>query len=181
MVPFERMIVNDVQDDFDPCRVQRFDHREKLGPLLTRMWVSRVCMMRREETQRHVAPVVILVRIKLKDGQQLDGSDTEIHEVRNLFNDTEKSASSRMNHARGGMLGESLDMHFIDDEVRVATRRFVNTPVKRAFFEGQIADRCLSSVRACLTGRLPTNRVRNKDSFRVMIKKEFFDIQITPV
>ena len=45
----------------------------------------RVLLVRREEVQRHVAPVIALLRIELLDGQQLDDRDAEILEVGNLF------------------------------------------------------------------------------------------------
>jgi hypothetical protein len=43
-----------------------------------------VLLMRREKVQRHVTPVIALLRIELLNGKQLDDGDTEIFEIGNF-------------------------------------------------------------------------------------------------
>ena len=57
-VAFASMIEHDVQNHFDPCFVQGFDHLLELTDLGTRCWVRRVATMRREEGHRIVTPIV---------------------------------------------------------------------------------------------------------------------------
>ena len=50
MVAFCRVVVDDVQDDFEPCGVERLDHRLELGDLATRGAGRAVITVRGEKT-----------------------------------------------------------------------------------------------------------------------------------
>ena len=51
------------------------------------MRISRVLLVRGEEIQGHVPPVVPLLRIELLHGEQLDHRDTQFLQVGDLIND----------------------------------------------------------------------------------------------
>ena len=58
MISFGSMIVNDIENHFDPCRVQVAHHRLELGDLCPRLSAAGVLRMRREKSDRVVAPVI---------------------------------------------------------------------------------------------------------------------------
>ena len=75
-----RVVVDDVEDHLEARRVQRLDHRLELGDLRARPRARRaVRPVRREEAERHVAPVVLQAHVEqallgeeLVHRQQLD-------------------------------------------------------------------------------------------------------------
>ncbi len=86
VVTFRRVIENDVQNHFDARIVQRSNH---LAEFIVRLVMRRsIGMMRSEEIQRHVAPVVSFLRVILVHRHQLDGSDPQFLEVGNLLDYT---------------------------------------------------------------------------------------------
>jgi hypothetical protein len=52
------VVVDDVEDDLDPSRMQRADGDLELLHLLAPVAEARVAVVRRQETDRVVAPVV---------------------------------------------------------------------------------------------------------------------------
>ena len=87
------MIEYHVEYHFNTSPVQRFDHVPKLvnGP----EWIlpRAIRLMRREERNGRVAPIVTqparrILRIELKNRKQFDCCDTKLFEVRNLLNQT---------------------------------------------------------------------------------------------
>ena len=83
----------------------------------------RVCLVGREEVQRHVAPVVAFLRIELVDREQLDDGDAEVLEVGNLLGHAGKGAALRGRDAGVRARGESFDVQFIDDRVAAGVSR----------------------------------------------------------
>ena len=84
VVPLGRVVVDDIEDDFDPGVVQRPHHALELLHLLAELTGGRVSVVRREEPDRVVAPVVAealveqrVVVHELVHGHQLDGGDTD--------------------------------------------------------------------------------------------------------
>jgi hypothetical protein len=82
------VVVDDVQDDLDAGRVQRLDHRLELLHLPAVPAERRVVVVRGEEADRVVAPVVAsgpgrpgAVVHELVHRHQLDGGDPELLEV----------------------------------------------------------------------------------------------------
>src|SRR5438093_1499583 len=58
MIPFGSMVVNHIENHFDPCRVQVAHHRLELGDLCPRLSAAGVLRMRREKSDCVVAPVI---------------------------------------------------------------------------------------------------------------------------
>ena len=58
MISFGSMVVNHIENHFDPCRVQVAHHQLELGDLRTRLPAAGVLRMRREKSDRVVAPVI---------------------------------------------------------------------------------------------------------------------------
>jgi hypothetical protein len=118
-VPFGGVVVDHVEPHFDARRVECLYHRPEFFEGLA----VRVRLMGREEVQRHVAPVVALLRIELVDREQLDDRDTELLEVGNLLGHAGKRAAFRGRDPGVRARGESFDMQFIDDRVPAGVSR----------------------------------------------------------
>ena len=78
--------------------------------------------VRREERHRLVAPVVRppvgrVERVELVDGQQLDGRDPEVDEVRDLLDEPGVRAAPRRVDARVRVRGEPPHVGLVDDRV----------------------------------------------------------------
>ena len=122
-----RVVVDDVEDDLEPRRVQRPHHRLDLvdDPLrITRMGIRRV---RREETERVVTPVVVepeLHQVRFVDErmhrQQFDARHAEIAQVRRHRRVREPRVGAAQFFGDVGMLRrQTLDVSLVDDAVGV--------------------------------------------------------------
>ncbi len=88
VVALRGVVVDDVEDHLDAGLVQRPNHRLELGHLAAGLPRRGVLVVRREEADRVVAPVVaepsieeVAVLHELVDGHQLDGGDPELAQV----------------------------------------------------------------------------------------------------
>ena len=88
MAPFTGVVVDDVEDDFDSGLVERRHHLFELGNLLAEGAHRSVGRMGREVAKSVVTPIVGKptadqegLRHVVVDGQQLDGSDTQVLQV----------------------------------------------------------------------------------------------------
>ena len=99
VISLTRMVVHNVQHHEDSGFVKSFDHILELNMLVV---IDSRCIlrMRCEEVQRHVSPIVTLLRIALKYGHQFDDCDPKILQIRNLFDQSGVCPSSRMNAPR---------------------------------------------------------------------------------
>ncbi len=93
MVAFGRVIEHDVENDLDARPVQRLDHVAKLVHRAERILPRAVRLVRGEERDRRIAPVVDLSRrailsIELEHRQQFDRGDAELLKIRNLLDQT---------------------------------------------------------------------------------------------
>jgi hypothetical protein len=68
--------------------------------------------------------------IVLKNRHQLDDRDPEFLQIWDLFHQAGIGAGPRRIYAGVGVLGEALDVKFVDDRVRLGTRLPVSCPVK---------------------------------------------------
>lgn len=90
-------------------------------------------MMRCEEVQRAIAPVVVLLRIELKDRHQFHGSDAQVTKVGDFFDETNKAAALAVRHS-GRSSGKATDMHFINNQLGwIMANRLVPFPWERDF------------------------------------------------
>ena len=94
-----------------------------------------VGMMRREERDRLVPPVVHaagrrILRIELEDGQQLDGGDAQVLEVRDLLDQPGIGAALPGRHAGAVVAGEAPHVELVDHGLgEGALERLVPFPV----------------------------------------------------
>ena len=125
------VVVDDVEDDLDVGGVQRLDHRLELLHLLPAGAVGGVGVVRGEEADRVVAPVVreaLLLQVgvlhELVDGHQLDGGDAEALEVldHRRVADAGVGAADLVRDAGVG-LGEALDVRLVDHALVVLVPR----------------------------------------------------------
>ena len=73
-VLLRRVVVDDIEQHLDARVVEGLDHP---GELADRIVAGHVAVVERVPRERHVAPIVGLVRIELVDRHQLDGCDAE--------------------------------------------------------------------------------------------------------
>ena len=72
MVSFAGVVIYHVEHHSDIGLVKRFHHTAELEVLPVIVAVTGILRMRRKEVQRHIAPIVFLLGIPLKDGHQLN-------------------------------------------------------------------------------------------------------------
>ena len=85
VVALAGVVVNNIKHDPDARLMKRLHHVLEFEVLLVVVAVTGILRVRREEVQRHVAPVVALLRIALKNRHQLDNRDPEFLQIRDLF------------------------------------------------------------------------------------------------
>src|SRR5208282_5159475 len=136
-----------------------------------------ILRMRCEEVQRHVSPIVTLVRIALKYGHEFDDGDPKIFQIRDLFNQSGIGPSSRGMHAGIGILGEPIDMKFVDDRVRFRSGREISSPIESSPLSGQDSKRRLFIIGASLHSALAIKPRREENSFRIGIEKDLLVIE----
>ena len=182
LVALGGVVVDHVEDDLDARLVQRLDHALELGHLLTAGAVCRVAVVRREEPDRVVAPVVRQALVaqrevvdELVHRHELDGRDAEPLEVLDdhRVGDAGVGAADLLRDVGVG-LGEALDVGFVDDAVVVLVpRQAVLAPVEEGVDDdrehrvaeavldvrlGRVLARARRSRRRTATGRRPAGR-----------------------
>ena len=90
MVAFGGVIEHDVENDLDAGPMQRLDHVAKFVDRAQRILTRAVGLVRREERDRRIAPVVDqpgrgILGVELEHRQQFDRGDAEFLKVGNLF------------------------------------------------------------------------------------------------
>ena len=125
-----RVVEHHVEQDFEARLVQGVDHRLELGDLAALPAVAhggRVAVVRREEADRVVAPVVRQPPAEqerlghvLVHGQQLDGGDAQVFQVRDrgLVTQPGVGPAQLRRYARVAH-SEALDVDLVDHRVRV--------------------------------------------------------------
>ena len=150
MVALGRVVVDDIDDHLDACLMQRPDHRLELGDLLAPLAGGGVLVVRGEEADRVVTPVVpqaaldqVRVVDELVDGQQFHRGDAEPGEVFDGGGVGQPGVGAPLRLGDAGMAGgEALDVQFVDDRlVERDVRLAVVAPV-----EERVVDDCLGHV-----------------------------------
>ena len=139
MIAFAGVVVDDVEDHFESGGVERFHHLLELADLSAGIALRRVLAMRREVAIGVITPVVakpfveqVLLVHELVDRQQFDRGHAERRQVleRRRVRQPGVGAANRLRDI-GMPLGESLQMHFVDDRlVQLSTKRTIALPVK---------------------------------------------------
>ena len=137
LVAFGRVVEDDVQDDFDARLVQRQNHLLEFEYLAAGLATDRIPAVRREERQRIVAPVVRANRLltqtvvdrEFVDRHQLDRRHPQRLQVGNLLDHPQ--VGPRVLHSAGPRLGESADVHLIDDRLgKMGPQMPVSIPIE---------------------------------------------------
>ena len=177
MIALTGMVVHNVEHHGDPGLVKSLDHILELKMLPIIINTRCILRMRCEEVQRHVSPIVTLVRIALKYGHEFDDGDPKLFQIRDLFDQSGIGAGSRGMHAGIGIPGEPLDVKFVDDRVRFRPGREIFSPIESSPLSGQDSKRRLFIIGAWLHGALAIKPRREENSFRIRIEKNLFVIE----
>ena len=133
------VVVDDVDEDLEPRRVQRIDHRHELALCSAGRRIGGIGGLRGEERHRTVAPEVqqplaglgippeVLRLVELEERQELDRGDAERLQVRDLLDQAE--IGSGMGDAGGRMAREAAQVELVDHPVAIGDLRPGRAPV----------------------------------------------------
>ena len=170
-----RVVVDDVEDNLDICRMQGADHRPEL--VAGGLGIRRIAGVRGEEVQGHVAPVIALLRVELLNGEQLDHGDPQLLQMRNLVDYTGEGAPALGRDAAVGIPREAADVHLVDDRgVRLNGRRPVGNRVRAGPRSRQDTQWRLPQVRARASGGLAIEPRREEDLPRHGVEQDLLRI-----
>ena len=104
LVAFGGVVEDDVENHLDARPVQRLDHVAELVDRAERILPRAVGLMRREERDRLIAPVVhepggAGQRVELEDRQQFDRRNAELLQIGNLLDQPGVRAARALRHA----------------------------------------------------------------------------------
>jgi hypothetical protein len=128
LVALGGVVVDDVEDDLETGLVQGADHRLELRHLLAELPGGGVLVVRGEEADRVVAPVVaqaalgqVAVVDELVHRQQLDGGDAEVQQVldHRRVSEARVGAALVLGYVRM-QLRQPADVGLVDDALVVA-------------------------------------------------------------
>src|SRR5208337_3387193 len=94
-----------------------------------------------------------------------------------LFDQSGIGAGSRGMHTGIGILGEPLDVKFVDDRVRFRPGREIFSPIENSPLSGQDSKRRLFTIGARLHSALAIKPRREENSFCIRIEKNLFVIE----
>ena len=154
-----------------------FHHLLEFKPQLFGMLSARILGMRREEIQRHIAPVVAFLRVALKNRHQLDNRHSEFLEIRDLFYETGVGAGARWVDAGVGILGEAFHVKFVDDSIGLMIRRPISRPVECQSVIDQHSQRRAASIGPFPHRQVPVKAVREENALRVWIKENLLGVK----
>jgi len=177
MVPLARVVVDDVQDHLQPGRVQRPDQLPELGVLIAHLASVRVSVVRREETDRVVAPVVTLPGVKLKHGHQLHHGHAQLDEVRDLVDQAREGPASVIGQSRTRVRREAADVELVDHGIGLVPAPAVVTPVERLPVSRDQAQGRPAGIRARPDRRLPVEASREMEGARVGIEQDLVRVE----
>src|ERR1700733_5985470 len=101
--------------------MESLHHISKLEMLVISA-ATRELVMRGEEVQRHITPVVAFLRIALKNRHQLNNGYPQILQIWDLLHQTRISARSRWIHTGVTVFREAPHVKFVDDRIRFVMR-----------------------------------------------------------
>ena len=120
---FRCVIEYNIEDDFESGAVERFDHVPKLIEDCERALQRAVRLMRGEQRNGRIAPIVALsrrtvLRVELEDRQQLQGGNSEIFEVGDLLDQSSVCTALIGGDTRAGMASEPRNMELVNHGFR---------------------------------------------------------------
>lgn len=177
VIALGRVVVDDIEDDFDAGLMQGAHHLGKVGLLATDSRGCRIPVMGREEVQRHVAPLAAFTRVLLEDRHQLDGGDAKFEQVGNLLNDASERASRRFGDTRVRIPRKSSDVQLVDDRVGLVPDAAVASPIERVLALTEKGKGCPAGVVPGQHGCRPIERRRKEHGGGVRIQQELLWIE----
>ena len=130
-----------------------------------------------EEVQRHVAPVVPLLRVELLHREQLDDRDAQVLQVGDLVDDAGEGPAAAGGDPARRAPREPADVHLVDDRVRLVARRPVVLPVERRLAAGEDAQGGHARVGARPPGGLAVEGRREEDLLRVGVQEDLVRVE----
>src|SRR5215469_627452 len=115
VVALTRVVINNIEHHGNSCLVESLDHLSEFKMLPIVITSGGILRMRREEVQRHIAPIVGLLRVALKYGHQFDDGYAEFLQIRDLFHQSGVGAGTRRTYAGISVAREALYMKFVDN------------------------------------------------------------------
>src|SRR5262249_12468888 len=120
VVPFGGVIEDNVENDLDTRPMQCLHHVAKLVDRAERVLTRAIALMRREERDRRVSPIVDpsrrgILSVELKHGQQFDGGDPELSQIWNLFHQGSIRAACCFGKTGTVMARETSYVHLVND------------------------------------------------------------------
>jgi len=132
VIAFRRVVVHHIQDHLDARPVQRLDHVPELVDRAQRAFRRAIAVVGREERDRRVAPIVgqphrRILRVELKNRQQLYGRDAQVPQIGNLLDQARIRSAQMLGQPRACMAREPAHVHLVDHGAveRLAQRRIV--------------------------------------------------------
>src|SRR5208283_1188222 len=101
----------------------------------------------------------------------------KLFQIRDFFDQYGIGADSRGMHTRIGMLGEPLNVKFVDDCVRFRPWREIFSPIENSPLSGQHSKRRLFIIGPRLHSQLAVKSRREENSFRIRIEENLFVIE----
>src|ERR1700730_5311164 len=115
MICFSGVVIDYIQDDFNSVSMQSgnqffefFNRRLRLRSI-TKVWTEKI--------ERHVAPIIVFLWIKLMDRHELNDGHAEVNEVRNLLNNPGKSTTAFGGYVTAETSGKYPEVHFVNDGI----------------------------------------------------------------
>src|SRR6266850_4424334 len=135
-------------------------------------------MVRRKERDRGVTPVIgfggrTVLRVELKNGQQLNSGNAELLQIGNLLDQAGICAAQILAKAGTGMTREAANVHFIDDG---SGGRMAEGRVTFPIVSGGIHDNTLHCRGAVVAGSVRRPAVVifwDDDTAAIRVKKDF--------
>ncbi len=131
MVAFASVVVHNVKYHPDTGLMKSLHHVSKFQVLLVVVSSARVLRMRREEVQRHVAPVVALLGVALINRHELDNRYSEFFQIGDLFHQAGICAGTRRIQAGVRILRETPHVKLVDNCIGLMMGSRVSCPVER--------------------------------------------------
>ena len=185
LVAFRGVVEHDVEDHLDPRPVQGLDHVAELVHRAERVLTRAEGLVRREERDWRVAPVVDLSRravlgVELEHRQELHRGDAQLLEVGNLLDQPGERAAALLRHARAGVPREPSHVHLVHDGARGGQPQgCVAFPVVHARVHQHALHRG-GRVVAALRGRVTTVGGRHRYAAAVRVEQDLGGVEPHP-
>src|ERR1700757_3953345 len=182
MIAFCCVIEDNVKDYLDSRSMQSLYHVAKLIHRAQGILPKAIRLVWCKKRDRRVAPVVhatwrAILRIKLEYRKKFNGRDAQVFEVRNLLDESAKSAACLRCDARARMPRKSSNVHFIHDRLRRRSiKGCVGFPVIRARIYNHALHR-RRGVIASFFGCLTRVAFRDRDPTTIWVEQQFFSVK----